>query len=149
MLPLLVEMEKQVVAEAQGVINIPGIGFKGFIPAAFATSAANRFRSHTGVYLRQTMAPASPPPRNQPDEYEINVLKKFAEQGAGSGSQAPVSSLSEDKKTVRVMRPLYYSKACLACHGEPKGEKDISGFPREGAKEGDLGGAISVKMDVP
>ena len=31
--------------------------------------------------------------------------------------------------------------------GEPKGEKDISGYMKEGAKEGDLGGAISVKLN--
>ena len=147
-LPILVETEKQVVAEAQGVINIPGIGFKGFIPATFATSTANRFRSHTGIYLRQTMtAPRNP--RNQPAEYEIEMLKKFAEQGTGSKGQGPVSELSEDKKTVRVMLPLYYNKTCLPCHGEPKGERDVSGFLREGAKEGDLGGAISVKMEIP
>ncbi|HLF85664.1 MAG TPA: histidine kinase, partial [Nitrospiria bacterium] len=30
----------------------------------------------------------------------------------------------------------------------PKGEKDISGYAKEGAKEGDLGGAISVKLAV-
>jgi hypothetical protein len=52
-------------------------------------------------------------------------------------------------KAVRVMLPLYYQKACLACHGEPKGERDLSGYPKEGAKEGDLGGAISVKLQVP
>lgn len=79
-LPILIEMEKQVIAEAQGVINIPGIGFKGFIPTTFATSAANRFRRHTGIYLPQTMtAPRNP--RNQLDEYEIGMLKKFAELG--------------------------------------------------------------------
>jgi hypothetical protein len=40
--------------------------------------------------------------------------------------------------------PLFYTKACLSCHGKPKGELDISGYEKEGFKEGDLGGAISV-----
>jgi hypothetical protein len=52
-----------------------------------------------------------------------------------------------DGKSVRILLPLFYDKACLICHGEPKGQRDISGYPKEGAKEGDLGGAISVKID--
>jgi general secretion pathway protein A len=46
------------------------------------------------------------------------------------------------------MLPLYYNKACLDCHGEPKGQRDITGYPREGGKEGELGGAISVKLPL-
>jgi hypothetical protein len=36
----------------------------------------------------------------------------------------------------------------LSCHGEPKGQPDVSGYKKEGAKEGDLGGAISVKVPL-
>jgi Protein of unknown function (DUF3365) len=46
------------------------------------------------------------------------------------------------------MMPIYYLQACLVCHGEPKGEWDISGYPREGAHEGDLAGAISVRIPL-
>jgi general secretion pathway protein A len=45
---------------------------------------------------------------------------------------------------LRVVMPIYYAKDCLACHGEPKGDLDISGYPKEGHKEGDLAGAITV-----
>ena len=48
---------------------------------------------------------------------------------------------------MRVLLPLFYEKACLSCHGQPKGERDITGYSREGAKEGELGGAISVKIE--
>jgi hypothetical protein len=58
-----------------------------------------------------------------------------------------VSEVMDGGKSVRVLLPLFYDKACLSCHGEPKGQRDISGYPKEGAKEGDLGGAISVKID--
>ena len=54
----------------------------------------------------------------------------------------------EGGKAVRVMLPLYYGKGCLGCHGTPKGETDVSGYKKEGANEGDLGGAISVKLPV-
>jgi general secretion pathway protein A len=43
------------------------------------------------------------------------------------------------------LTPIYYSKDCLVCHGNPKG-LDISGYPREGAQEGDLAGAISIQI---
>jgi len=55
-----------------------------------------------------------------------------------------VSELTEEGKTLRVVMPIYYAKDCLACHGEPKGMLDISGYPKEGHKEGDLAGAITV-----
>jgi hypothetical protein len=44
--------------------------------------------------------------------------------------------------------PLYIEKSCLPCHGEPAGEKDISGRIKEGYKEGDLRGAISVIVPI-
>ena len=44
--------------------------------------------------------------------------------------------------------PLFYTKQCLACHGMPKGQVDISGYEKEGFKEGDIGGAISVMIPV-
>jgi hypothetical protein len=50
--------------------------------------------------------------------------------------------------TLRALTPIYYSQDCLACHGKPRGILDISGYPREGAQEGDLAGAISVQIPV-
>jgi hypothetical protein len=43
-----------------------------------------------------------------------------------------------------MMMPEYYAASCLSCHGSPKGETDITGYPKEGGKEGDLGAVISV-----
>ena len=42
--------------------------------------------------------------------------------------------------------PEYYTAGCLSCHGEPKGEMDITGYPKEGGKLDDLGGVISVTL---
>jgi hypothetical protein len=44
----------------------------------------------------------------------------------------------------RLLIPEYYEQSCLACHGKPKGERDITGGEKEGASLGDLGGSISV-----
>jgi hypothetical protein len=46
----------------------------------------------------------------------------------------------------RIMVPEYYDSSCLSCHGSPTGSLDITGYPREGAKVGDLGGVISIKL---
>lgn len=55
-------MQKSV-QEAQPLINQKGIGFKGFIPASFATRVAEKFSKDTGLTLRQ-IGPPSIAPRN-------------------------------------------------------------------------------------
>jgi len=49
---------------------------------------------------------------------------------------------------MRVMDPEYASASCLTCHGGPKGERDMSGMKKEGWKEGDLAGAVSVILPL-
>jgi hypothetical protein len=49
---------------------------------------------------------------------------------------------------LRYVVPLYIEKSCLPCHGEPAGEKDITGRIKEGYKEGDLRGAISIIVPI-
>ena len=59
------------------------------------------------------------------------------------------SSVDVDgKKVVRYLQPLYVARPCLACHGDPKGERDVSGRAKEGYREGELRGAVSVVVPV-
>jgi hypothetical protein len=44
------------------------------------------------------------------------------------------------------MVPEYYVESCLACHGSPKGQMDITGYPKEGGKLNDLGAVISITL---
>jgi general secretion pathway protein A len=142
LLPALIDASKDVVRDAQVVINQRGIGYKNFIPATFGSQAAARFSKRSRVQLKQTaLQPRNP--KNEPDEYESSVLRWLS--GRPNG-EAYVSELTESGGTLRVMMPIYYQRECLACHGTPKGEWDISGYPKEGAQEGDLAGAISVKI---
>jgi len=46
----------------------------------------------------------------------------------------------------RMLFPEYYTESCLACHGMPKNEVDVTGYPKEGGSAGDLGGAISIVL---
>ena len=140
MLPAFVLASKDVIRDAQAVINQRGIGYKNFIPATYGSRAAERFSKQSHVRLKQTtLQPRNP--KNEPDEYETSVLKWLSERPR---AEAYVSELTDHGQTLRVVMPLYYVTACLACHGEPKGDLDISGYPKEGHREGDLAGAITV-----
>ncbi len=149
LLPQLVEVSKGTVADNQAVINKQGVAFKGFIPATFGTQAATKFSSKFGVYLKQTThAGLLRNPKNKADDFEMAIMKKFADPTYPHQGDKVISEEVDGGKILRVMLPLFYGKGCLACHGDPKGEKDISGYAKEGAKEGDLGGAISVQLPV-
>lgn len=147
LLPELVMASKKTVANNQASINRPGVGFKAFTPAHFGTQAATEFSAKTGIYLKQTTTDALlRNPKNKADDFETGMLKKLADASYPRQGDKILSETVEGGKAVRVLLPLFYGKGCLGCHGEPKGETDISGYKKEGAKEGDLGGAISVKL---
>ena len=140
LLPALVHASREVIRDAQVVINQRGIGYKNFIPATYGSQASARFSKAAHVRLKQTaIQPRNP--KNEPDEYEASVLKWLS---ARPRAEAYVSELTEEGRTLRVVMPIYYAKDCLACHGEPKGDLDVSGYPKEGHREGDLAGAITV-----
>jgi general secretion pathway protein A len=144
--PLLVRLAffmQKAVQDVQPLINKKGIGFKGFIPATFGTSVAAQFSRDTGLKLRQIGPPDAPPrnPDNKPDEQEEQALQAIQKSHPRIGDHAVEQRLPDG---VRVILPLFYTKQCLSCHGKPKGEIDISGYPKEGYKEGDLGGAIAI-----
>lgn len=141
----LVEVSKQVVAEAQPEINRPGVGFKGFIPAVFGERVAARFMAKTGVRLKQT-ALAVRNPANAPDATERVALEAFAD--PSYPREKVISEVTTQSKALRLMFPLYTTRQCLDCHGDPKGELDKTGYPREGLKLGQNAGAISVVIPL-
>ena len=145
----LLDESKRTIQSYQTPINIAGVSYKGLIPATFGTETAKRFQTWSGIYLRQ-IAPEKflRNGKNKPDEYEANTLKALAEQASAAGESEPKWEITDGGRALRLIMPLYYSKPCLDCHGEPKGQRDISGYPREGGKEGELGGAISVKLPL-
>ena len=148
--PLLLRLAffmQKAVHEAQPLINKKGVGFKGFIPASFGTQVAELFSKDTGLKLRQIGPPGIAPrnPNNKPDEQEEQVLSAIRKNHPRVGDHMIEQP---NKNGVHVMLPLFYNKQCLACHGSPKGEIDISGYEKEGFKDGDLGGAISIVLSA-
>ncbi len=145
LLPELVAASKQAVANNQATINKAGVAYKGFTPAHFGTQAAAAFSAKTGVYMKQTTTDALlRNTNNKADDFEAGMMKKLGDPGYPRQGDKIMSEAVGG--AVRVMLPLFYGKGCLGCHGEPKGETDVSGYKKEGAKEGDLGGAVSVKL---
>jgi general secretion pathway protein A len=147
MLMALLDSEKEVVAEAQMVINKQGIGFKGFLPAVFARKSGERFYKKTGVRLKLTGLDYRNP-GNKPDDFEQEVLRMFADPRHPKGQQYVKTTMVAGKPVLRVMDPEYAGATCLSCHGSPKGERDITGMKKEGWKEGDLAGAISLTLPI-
>lgn len=141
---------REVVDENQDTINADGIGFKGFIPAVFARLVNERFEEYVGNEARVKVTAPEALIRNRrarPDRWEDSVLAgKFASPGWEKGKAHTEVVEFEERPAFRMLVPEYYERSCLACHGEPAGEMDITGYPKEGGKEGDLGAAISILL---
>ncbi len=141
----LLEAEKQVIEDFQPVINKEGIGFKGVLPAVFARMVGAKFYKQTGIQMKLTSSDYRFP-GNKPDAFERQVLKLFADPRYPKGKDYTKVTMLGSKPVLRVMSPEYAGASCLKCHGTPKGDRDITGGRKEGWKEGDLGGAISVVL---
>lgn len=87
-------------------------------------------------------------PRNSadmPDEFESEALTAFNE---GSATEFFEIADVGGEEVFRYMAPMRIEENCLDCHGEPAGELDVTGFPKEGWQLGDVGGAISIVMPL-
>jgi hypothetical protein len=149
---LRAEMEaiKEVTDESQEFINKKGIGFKAFIPAVFGRLVTERLKEKIGeeAEIKVTAPPELVRNRKaRPDEWELAVIKeKLLAADWPRGQIHAEPHPNKGREAFRVMVPEYYAGSCLSCHGAPKGEIDITGYPKEGAKEGDLGGVISITL---
>ena len=85
--------------------------------------------------------------RESPDAWENDVIvKKLMAADWPSGQVYAAAAEANGRAAFRMMVPEYYAASCLSCHGSPKGEMDITGYPKEGGHEKDLGGVISLVL---
>lgn len=136
----------EVMTKNQDLINEKGKGYKGFLPAVFARQVAEVFTAKMkGEIIVKLTAPKEliRNRTNRPDEWEHAV---FVQQFKRSDYVKGKPYFQTVGQSFRYMIPEYYGTTCLQCHGEPKGAKDISGGLKEGAKLGDLGGAVSLTI---
>ncbi len=141
---------KEVMADAQDLINQQGVGFKGFLPAVFARQVATRFsQKMSGSMTIKLTAPKKYVRNraNRPDKWEHNIIEaKFSSEGYERGKPFSESAAIKGKMAFRYILPEYYGESCLGCHGKPEGELDITGGKKEGGVLGELGGAISLAI---
>jgi len=140
----------EVVDDNQETINAKGTGFKAFIPATFARLVAEEFgrRAKGEAEVKVTAPPELVRNRKaRPDKWEAEIIKtKLLDPAWPAGQPYSATVETNGRPAFRVMVPEYYVESCLACHGSPKGEMDITGYPKEGGKLNDLGAAISITL---
>jgi Protein of unknown function (DUF3365) len=141
---------EEVMDEAQESINQPEVGFKGFVPAIFARLVNERFREKVGDQAEIKVTAPAALVRNRkarPDDWEAeHIQNQLLAPDWPEGQVFSTAAQSGDRDAFRVLVPEYYTAGCLSCHGEPQGEIDVTGYPKEGGKLGDLGGVISITL---
>lgn len=139
---------REFMARSQQRINHDSAGhfeFKGLNPAAVGRGVGELFAEMSHYRFKQTRLHVRNP-TNQPDAFEVQALQRFAADPSlkeimgrtGDGSEA----------TFRYLVPLATERSCLQCHGGPKGMIDVAGYAKEGLKEGDLAGALSIYIPM-
>ncbi|HHY26331.1 MAG TPA: DUF3365 domain-containing protein [Desulfitobacterium dehalogenans] len=132
----------------QDVINYDANGeynFKKLHCSLVGKSIGKLFGKKTGYTVRYTNFD----PRNKadiPDEFELEALNLFAEDV--KTSEFYKVSKYAGKDAFRYTAPMRIEENCLECHGEPAGEIDILGYPKEGWEIGDLAGIVSIVMPI-
>lgn len=138
----------EVVDEHQADINKKGVALKGFIPAVFARLVNEKYLEKVGELARIKVTAPMHLVRNRrarPDDWEREAIETILSSSEWTKGKTYSEKLTyEGKPALRMLLPEYYSKSCLTCHGGPKGDLDITGYPKEGGKEDDLAGAISI-----
>jgi hypothetical protein len=146
----LLESIREVVNEHEAEIDTPGLGFKGFIPAIFGRLVGERFAEKVGTLARIKVTAPVELVRNRkarPDAWEKSVIEdRFLKPDWSRGEPFAEQVDMDGRAAFRMLMPEYYSASCLTCHGQPEGEVDVTGYPKEGGAEGDLGGAISITL---
>jgi archaellum component FlaG (FlaF/FlaG flagellin family) len=140
----------EVMDDNQVTINEKGTGFKGFIPAVFGRLVSEAFN---GLAVGEAALKNTPPPdlvRNRkarPDAWESEVIAtKLLSPDWPKGEPYSAVVSIDGRSAYRIAVPEYYRQSCLTCHGTPKGALDITGYPKEGRKLGDLGGVMSIVL---
>jgi len=141
LLKKIMNASKKVVNDNLALINTQGLGFKGFIPASYGRQVGDIFAAETGITLKQTTDKLRNE-YNKPDAFEKGIMEKMLK---GEIKKDEVF-FAKEGSDYRLTKPLYIVKGCLGCHGDPVGELDVAGRKKEGYKEGDLRGIISVKI---
>lgn len=132
---------------AQDAINFNSDGrydFKGVYCSVAGKSIARLFSQNTDCVIRYTRENPRTGP-DVPDAFEQEALNQFE---AGETEFYGIEAGENGQSYFRYLRAIPVKHGCLTCHGEPAGELDETGFPREGFQMGDLAGAVSLAIPM-
>lgn len=142
---------KEVMDANQELIDAKGTGFKGFIPAVFSRLVSEAFSRRANGEAEMRVTAPTDLVRNRkslPDAWEAAAITTHFLSPSWPKGQSYEEQFDQHGKTVfRIAVPEYYAASCLSCHGTPHGAIDITGYPKEGAALGDLGGVISITLN--
>ena len=130
----------------QELINTDGDGtytFKGLHCSIVGTSVGALF-SHRTDYVIRYVSDNPRNPKNAPDAFETEAIGEFRS-NTNLGEYYSFGTMN-DESYYRYSVPLKMQSACAECHGNPVGEIDVTGFPKEGLQSGDLVGIASISI---
>ena len=146
----LLNSMRHVLEQNEEKLNKIGVGYKGFGAAVFARLVNEEFNKRaSGTASLKNTAPPNllRNPGAAPDEWESEAISsKLLSKNWPTGKSHFSIVRAGDRPAFRTLLPQYYKPPCLSCHGEPKGETDITGYRKEGAKLNQLGGALSITL---
>lgn len=147
---LNVEMQAvwEYIDQVQNAINYDSNGvfdFKGVYCSVAGKDIAQKFtRQSEGYVIRY----ARDNPRSytdQPNEFEAEAIELFESTGKTEHYRMEGS---DDSSYFLYASRIDITNNCLACHGEPVGEIDLTGFRKEGMIIGDLAGIASISIPM-
>lgn len=121
------------------------------VPIFSAMRVAQKIANNLNFELK---VPKNSPrnPKNEPTEKEKKILTKL------NNEKLPFyQEIDEENQKLLYFKPIFLTKECLECHGDPATSmeiwgndqgKDVTGVRMEGWKEGEMHGAFLVKMDM-
>ncbi|MBR5259182.1 MAG: DUF3365 domain-containing protein [Eggerthellaceae bacterium] len=132
----------------QKVINTSSDGdydFKGLHCSIVGKSVGAIFSYNNDYTIRYTnFEPRSY--QDRPDAFETEALTAFNENSSVTEYYGVAEFAGEER--FRYLQALEVDRSCLECHGEPVGEIDITGYPKEGWTLDSVGGAISIVIPL-
>ncbi|WP_080801826.1 ATP-binding protein [Arabiibacter massiliensis] len=136
------------VDDSQDLINYNSDGsydFKGVYCSVAGKSIAQRFTMQSNSYGVRYVRYDPRSGTDHPDDFESRALDQFV---GGGDSEYYAFSPEGSEGAFRYVYELEITTGCLECHGEPRGEKDVTGFKKEGMKLGDVAGAVSISIPL-
>ncbi|MGE4504677.1 MAG: methyl-accepting chemotaxis protein [Desulfovibrionaceae bacterium] len=125
---------------ASGIIRplaeLPAERVKDAVPVITAMNMASINAEKAGYEFRVTkVSPRNP--ANAPTDTELAVLEEMR---AGGLAEKVV----REPGRIRYFRAIHLTEDCLYCHGDPAGERDVTGGVKEGWKAGEMHGAFEI-----